>query len=260
MFRLYIDEVGHNQIKKLETDSQKFLSLTGVAIKIVHARDVLEPELNRIKARIFNQDPDMPICLHRKEIMGLKGPYQVLRDETISRAFNQSILKVFANTEYVIMTALIDKTWMLRQTHWANKNAYNVLMEIIVEKYAQFLERVDDSGDIMPEARDTKSNKELQLAFDAVMRNGSHYVSADRLNFRIRSTKLKFRTKQSNIAGLQLCDLIAHPSHIYVRSQMGHDVTPGPFARKVTRILCDAKYDRNPRYGTVRGYGYKHLP
>jgi len=92
------------------------------------------------------------------------------------------------------------------------------------------------------------------------MNNGTHYVSAHRMKYRIRATKLKFRTKQDNIAGLQLCDLLAHPSHIYVRQQMNHAVTLGPFATKVIRILTDRKYDRNPHSGTIRGYGYKHLP
>lgn len=260
MYRLYVDEVGHNQVKNLNSDRQKFLSLTGVAIKVNHSRDVLEPAINRIKAEIFDHDPDSPICFHRKEIMGFKGPYEKLRDETLSENFDISILRLFSDTEYTVITALIDKPWMLRQRHWQNKDSYNILMEILAEKYAQFLERNNSYGDIMPEGRNKIANRQLQTAFDDVMNNGTHYVSAHRMKYRIRATKLKFRTKQDNIAGLQLCDLLAHPSHIYVRQQMNHAVTLGPFATKVIRILTDRKYDRNPHSGTIRGYGYKHLP
>lgn len=260
MYRLYVDEVGHNQVKTLDHDRQRYLSLTGVAMQISHARDVLEPMLNLIKGRVFNHDPDNPICLHRKEILGLKGPYEILRDEEVKNDFNRSIMKVFNEVEYVVITALIDKPWMLRQEHWQNQNAYNILMEIIAEKYAQFLERVGGSGDIMPEGRDKKANRELQSAFDAVMNNGTHFVSAHRMSYRIRAKTLKFRTKQHNIAGLQLCDLLAHPSHIYVRAQMGHHVTLGPFSTRVVNILRTEKYDKSPHSGRVLGYGYKHLP
>ena len=115
MYRLYVDEVGHTQVKNLEKDSQKYLSLTGVAMQISHARDALEPALNRIKAEIFNQDPDFPMCFHRKEILGYKGSYQILRDEAVCKAFDDAIMNVFTETEYVVITALIDKPWMLRQ-------------------------------------------------------------------------------------------------------------------------------------------------
>lgn len=260
MYRLYVDEVGHNQVKNFDHDRQKYLSLTGVAIEISHARDFLEPALNRIKADIFNHDPDTPICFHRKEIMGYKGPYKILGDTKTCEIFDNSILKVFSKTNYVVITALIDKQWMLSQYHWRNKDAYNILMEILAEKYAQFLERIDNSGDIMPEGRDTKSNNNLQEAFSEVMQNGTKYISADRMNYRIRARKLKFRTKQHNIAGLQLCDLLAHPSHIHVREKMGHNVSLGPFATKVVKILMEQKYDRNPTLNKVQGYGYKHFP
>lgn len=260
MYRLYVDEVGHNQVKTMNKDSQKYLSLTGVAMRVSHARDVLEPALNIIKADLFDHDPDNPICFHRKEILGYKGPYQILRDEKVCERFDRKIMDVFQKTEYVVITALIDKPWMLRQKHWANKNAYNVLMEIMAEKYAQFLERQNSHGDIMPEGRNPKQNKELQVAFDEVMSDGTHYVSAARMKNRIKAKTLKFRTKQHNIAGLQLCDLLAHPSHIYVRAQMGHSVKLGPFSTQVVSVLCTQKYDRNPTYGKILGYGYKHLP
>jgi len=130
VYRLYVDEVGHNQVKNLNSDRQKFLSLTGVAIKVNHSRDVLEPAINRIKAEIFDHDPDSPICFHRKEIMGFKGPYEKLRDETLSENFDISILRLFSDTEYTVITALIDKPWMLRQRHWQNKDSYNILMTL----------------------------------------------------------------------------------------------------------------------------------
>ena len=65
---------------------------------------------------------------------------------------------------------------------------------------------------------------------------------------------------KDNCAGLQLCDLLAHPSHIYVRKQMGHDVALGPFSTLVSAILESSKYDRSPWNGKVKGYGFKHQP
>lgn len=259
MYRLYVDEVGTDQLTNLVLDKHRYLSLTGVAMRVDHARDTLEPNMNWIKANVFRHDPDDPIILHRKEIMGFKGPFQVLRDDATATLFNKAVLRLFNSTEYTVITALIDKDWMLRQQHWSKTHPYHYLMEILVEKYVQFLERADDIGDIMPESRQNQDEK-LQAAYLDVRKRGCDFVKKDQIASRLRGDKLKFRTKKDNIAGLQLCDLLAHPSHIYVRTLMGHQVKLGPFAAQVAACLKDHKYDRSPWSGKVSGYGIKHLP
>lgn len=259
MYRLYIDEVGTDGLTNLDKDKHRFLSLTGIAMRVDHARDYLEPALNKIKAEIFDHDPDAPLVFHRKELMGFKGPYQRLRDANTGQAFNEAILATFADAKYAVITALIDKAWMLKQYHWSNQHPYHYLMEILVEKYVQFLERCGDIGDLMPESRQDKDVL-LQAAYDGVRAKGTNFVDAKRIASSLRGDKLKFRRKEHNVAGLQLCDLLAHPSHIYTRHLMKHQVTLGPFSTQVCGILIGQKYDRSPWNGKVVGYGIKHLP
>jgi hypothetical protein len=111
----------------------------------------------------------------------------------------------------------------------------------------------------MPESRQDKDAL-LQLAYDGVRKTGTDFLGKDRIASAIRSSHLKFRRKADNIAGLQLCDLLAHPSHMYTRSLMGHDVALGAFASQVSALLVSAKYDRSPWNGKIIGYGIKHLP
>lgn len=259
MYRLYIDEVGTDGLTNLDKDNHRFLSLTGIAVKLDHVRDSLEPNMNWIKANVFDHDPDNPIVFHRNEILGFKGPYEVLRNEQKRELFDRAILRLISGTEYTVTTALIDKQWMVRQQHWERVHPYHFLMEIMVEKYTQFLERKNDIGDIMPESRDRK-DRLLQLAYNDVRQRGSAFVKPELIRSMIRAQTLKFRTKRDNIAGLQLCDLLAHPSHMFVRKRMGHDVNLGPFAEKVSDILKQTKYDRSPWNGKIVGYGIKHLP
>lgn len=224
------------------------------------ARDLLEPNLNHIKAELFGHDPDCPLIFHRSDIMGGKGPFQPIREEAEFRTeFDQRILSVFSDTPYVVITALVDKLWMAKQDHWAQTHPYHYLMGILVEKYVQFLERKDAIGDIMPESRQGKDAL-LQKAFAELRERGLRYVTKERIISRLRGDNLKFRKKSDNIAGLQLCDLLAHPSHMFVREKMGHDVNRGPFCRLVCDILWVSKYDRSAYNGKIKGYGYKHLP
>lgn len=259
MYRLYVDEVGTDSLTHLDKDKHRFLSLTGVAMKVSQARDVLEPNLNWIKANVFEHDPDNPIILHRKDILGLKGPFGLLRDDKRKALFNKAIMRIFESTDYRVITALIDKEWMIQQTHWSKTHPYHYLMEILVEKYVQFLERKRSIGDIMPESRQGKDQL-LQKAYDDVRAKGTDFVNKQRIAAWVRAKQLKFRKKHDNTAGIQLCDLLAHPSHIYTRSLMRHDVCLGPFSQQVVDILIREKYDRSQGTGKIVGYGIKHLP
>jgi hypothetical protein len=142
MYRLYVDEVGVEQIKRLHSDNFRYLSLTGVAMEVSHARDYLEPAFNRIKAEVFNHDPDIPICLHRTDIRGAKGPFERLKRDEPREEFDRRILRVMHDANYKVITALLDKQWMVEQEHWEQTHPYHYLMEILVEKYAQLLVRM----------------------------------------------------------------------------------------------------------------------
>jgi hypothetical protein len=258
-YRLYVDEVGNDDIGNVSDERHRYLSLTGVAMKLADTRDVLTPRLDKLKRDIFRSDPDVPIILHRKDLLQRKGIFGKLNDPTLRASFDTETLSIIAETPYSVITVLIDKKGMLNQKHWINRHPYHYLMEILVEKYVQFLERRGSTGDIMPEKRHGRKDIALQIAFDSVREQGSDYVSRRMIAERIPSGTLKLRSKRENVAGLQLCDLIAHPSHIDVRSRARHSVEIGPFAKQITKILADEKYDRS-RSGQIRGYGVKYLP
>jgi hypothetical protein len=259
MYRLYLDETGVEAMKRLHSDSFRYLSISGVVMKQSHARDYLVPALDGIKADIFNQDPDDRICFHRTDIMQCKGPFECLKKEEKRSAFDARILRVMSDCEYRVITVLVDKAWMTEQEHWQQRHPYHYLMEILVEKYAQYLKRMNGTGDIMPEARGNTQDKELQRQFDRCRDAGTRYASKELICERIPFKKLKFRTKKDNIAGLQLCDLIAHPSHYTIRQNLKHEVHLGEFCEKVSELLVNLKYDRGYN-GNVIGYGIKHIP
>lgn len=259
-YRLYVDEVGTDDITHLDEDNHRFLSLTGVAIRLSDVRGSLDPNFLWIKTNVFDQDPDEPIIFHRSDIVKRKRRFGVLNDPAKRDLFDRSIKRALVATPYVVITALLDKRGMVNQPAWRNQHPYHYLMEILIEKYVQFLERADATGDVMPEGRKGKNDEALKVAFASVLTSGTYYVGAERMKRRLHSEHLKIRYKNNNISGLQLCDLIAHPSHIHIRNQMGHSVTLGPFCLKVRDILVADRYDRNPNTGTIKGYGYKWLP
>jgi hypothetical protein len=257
--RLYVDEVGNDDMSHADDERHRYLSLSGVAMDQDYARDRATPALNALKA-ILKHDPDQQVILHRKDIMNKRGVFKCLGDAAICEAFDAGMVKFFTEIEYALITVVIDKQRMLQQQHWLERHPYHYLMKILVEKYVQWLERKKSTGDIMPEMRRGKKDAALQRAFSSVRIMGSDYVNAKRIKDAIPSKNLKFRAKEDNITGLQVCDLIAHPSHMDVRQAQGQQITLGPFAQKIVPVLRDKKYDRSPWSGNIVGYGIKYLP
>jgi hypothetical protein len=259
MYRLYVDEVGTDCVDSLESDDSRFLSLTGIAMKVSAARDDLEPKLDWIKTNVFDHDPDEPLILHRRKIMQRKSHFGVLNDPAKSALFDKATLRLMKVCDYKVITAVIDKLEASKKSKWREKHPYHYLMQIMTEKFARYLDRVGSFGDIMPEARMGKKDEHLQSAYDAVRTDGLYYYSPAQICYRIPSAKLKFRYKKDNVAGLQLADLIAHPSHMSIRARRGHEVQLGKFAKQVETILLASKCDRSAT-GTISGYGVKYLP
>jgi hypothetical protein len=212
-FRLYVDEVGNDDMLHADEERHRYLSLSGVAMDQDYARDQATPALNTLKA-ILKHDPDQQVILHRKDIMNKRGVFKCLGDQSICDAFDAGMVKFFTEMSYALITVVIDKQRMLRQEHWQEKHPYHYLMKILVEKYAQWLERKKGTGDIMPEMRRGRKDGELQRAFASVRIWGADYVNAKRITTAIPSKTLKFRAKEDNVTGLQICDLIAHPSFL----------------------------------------------
>lgn len=142
--------------------------------------------------------------------------------------------------------------------HWKEKNPYHYCFEVIVEKYAQWLERNNVVGDTLAERRGKADDKALEEEYLRVIQQGTQFVSAENIRKNIVAEKLKMRHKNENISGLQLVDLIANPAYRYIRKQQKHDVKLIGLTKTITDILVYDKFDRSSR-GKIDGYGIKYL-
>jgi hypothetical protein len=190
--------------------------------------------------------------------MGYKGIFEKLRDKSIRKEFDNRILDTIDSTPMTVITVLIDKKWILRQRHWSKSHPYIWLLELLIERYVYYLRSIGEVGDIMPESRQSRKDTMLQDAFELIRERGTRYVPRVWVKQSIPSASLKFRTKRDLVAGLQICDLVAFPSHMYAREKMGHSVEHGRFTLQVLERL-QSKYYRSPT-GWLVGYGLKHMP
>lgn len=96
----------------------------------------------------------------------------------------------------------------------------------------------------MAESRGGKADRRLKDSFQRLWEQGTAYIESNRFQTVFTSRQLKVKPKANNVSGLQLADLIAHPSRNEILSERGLLTTKlAPFAKAVISILR-SKYDQ----------------
>ena len=240
---MYVDEVGNADLGSSDDPNHRFLSLTGVIIELSHVESAVHPQLEALKASYFGSHPDEPVVLHRKELLSGRGAFVPLRNPVVRAAFDEELLGLMATWEYTVISVCLDKqAHRDRYSVW-RYDPYHYCLAVLLERYVYFLNRRHERGDVLAESRGGKEDKRLKESFARLADKGSDFTPAEQFEGALTSGQLKVKQKATNVAGLQLADLIAHPSRNEILSDHGHDVTIAPFAARVIDVL-QAKYDR----------------
>lgn len=261
LYRIYIDEVGNHDLKHAENINERFLSLTGVIIASAGIRNVVAPDMVRLKKEIFDPDPDEPVIFHRKDIIKRRGPFRILHDEEKRREFDGVLLEALARWEYNVVTVIIDKLAHREQYKIWIAHPYHYCLQVLLERFLYFLQDHNAQGDVMVESRGGREDIKLKNSYARLYRSGSDFILAEDFQFRLTSAELKVKPKAANVAGLQIADLVAYPSRreiLHERGFLGAEGTT--FSDRVIEILLKSKYLRNQRTGEIWRYGKKMLP
>ncbi len=260
-FRLYIDEVGHHKGYKDEhIIGQRYLSLTGIIFDLKYVADVVAPSIEKLKSEFFHSHPDDPVILHRKEIINKKPPFESLKDKEIEMRFNNKILKLFLDLDYTVLTVVLDKKEFMDQYSVWHHHPYHYCLKVMVERFVLFLEANELKGDVMCESRGGKEDKQLKQSFNRLWNIGTDYVSNEKFQKYLTSCQLKVKPKISNIAGLQIADLLAYPSLKSILFEKNHyKKSHDTFGEKIVTILENGKYYQGHNE-KICGYGKKWLP
>lgn len=258
-YRMYIDEVGNSDMGASADPNHRYLSLTGVIFELDYVDQVVFPGVEDLKRRYFGSHPDDPVVLHRKELVNKKPPFEALRDAATEAAFNTELLGLIRDFEYVVITAVIDKLeHQRRYTVW-RFDPYHYCLTVLVERYVMWLKDLNAVGDVMAESRGGKEDRRLKDSFERVYLKGSDYMKPELFAAHLTSHQLKVKSKSNNIAGLQIADLIAHPSFRATLARHENQALAENFGGQIARILEERKYKRGPK-GRIEGWGRKWLP
>jgi|WetSurMetagenome_2_1015567.scaffolds.fasta_scaffold96234_2 hypothetical protein len=258
-FRMYVDEVGNSDLNASENPNHRYLSLTGIILELDYVQKTVYPQTEDLKRSFFNSHPDDPVIFHRKEMVNKVPPFDVLRSRDTEIIFNQTLLDFLKNWKYTVITVVIDKLEFQQRYGVWRFDPYHYCLTVLVERYVLWLQIQNEQGDVMAESRGGKEDLRLKNSFERVNNQGSDFIEPDRFSKYLTSKQLKVRSKSNNVTGLQIADLIAHPSYKAMVSRKNNQVLPDNFGGKIADILEESKLYRSPK-GQINGWGRKWLP
>jgi hypothetical protein len=243
--RIYIDEVGNPDLESSDDPNHRFLSLTGVVLDLEYVRSVLHPRMEALKERYFRPHPDDHVVFHRKDLLNARPPFQCLADPDIRAEFDEALLALLEECDYTVMSVCIDKKRHKETYTVWRYDPYHYCLTVLLERFCLFLNRTHSVGDVMAESRGGKEDMRLKNAFHRIWHRGTNFIGPELLQKVLTSRQLKVRPKAHNIAGLQLADLVAHPSRneILLENDLRTKKLP-PFAQRIVAIL-GGKYDQD---------------
>lgn len=258
MFRLFVDECGHHDMKSSSDPNQQYLGLTGIIMRLAYADGEFTQLLNEIKMSVFGR---ADFSLHRREILDAKtAPFAILKDRKKREEFDAAILDLIDKAVYRVVTVVIDKREHKAKYLVWHFQPYHYCMTVLLERYVLWLKGAGCNGDVLAESRQTKDNKRLAKAYRYLHKHGTDNIRPEFFQKWLSSKEIKLKGKDHNIAGLQLADLIANPSCRELICKRTKVPMTAEFSTKVVEILYRKKYRRNPFNGTVPGWGTKWLP
>jgi len=259
LFRMYVDEVGNADENTVSEAHNRYLSLTGVIINLKHASSVVYPAIEKLKEEYFDSSYSKNVILHRKEMVNKKPPFDCLSDPSVERFFNKRFLSILDDLNYKVVTVVIDKLDHYQRYQLWRFEPYHYCMSVIVERYILYLQNINATGDVMAECRGKQQDRKLQLEYSRLFEYGTEYVGSNIFSARLTTSDLKMSLKNDNVSGLQIADVIAHPSYRDILAAHSQEPPPTTFGSQVVAILQNSKYLRNSK-GETEGYGRKWLP
>lgn len=236
---VYVDESGNLALgDKIDKEFPLFVLAFCIFKKTEYA-DVIVPELKKFKFRYWGHDL---INLHEREIRKSIGNFAFLSVKEKRDRFLPELSKIIETAPFSVISAVIRKQDLKLET----KSPYFIAMKFCLERLKMFLEQYGERGKtvhVVFERRGEREDKELELEFRRTVAGGNY--TGEKFPFEIR-----FATKQTNCAGIQLADMIARP--------IGLHILKPTQANRAFEII-EKKFHRG-RNGQIKGCGLKVYP
>jgi hypothetical protein len=258
-FRLYLDESGDHVFNKLDEAPHRFLCLLGCWFKNPDYLN-FHASMEAFKRRNLLGHPDEPAILHREDILNKRRYFGKLCDPEIQKRFNDELLELITQAQFRLVAVVIDKERLHQSYGDAASHPYHLAMGFMLQRYCGYLNHINRVGDVMAESRGGREDRLLKDSYSRVYDRGVWMDKSEYFQHSLTSKELKVKPKVSNVAGLQLADLLGHPvKQEVLREAELISGKPTPFADNLLKVL-ETKWNQHLYDGKIKGYGKVLFP
>jgi hypothetical protein len=259
-YRLYMDESGDHVYRETSETAHRFLCLLGCWFQnpdYLHFHETLES----FKERHLHHHPDNPVILHREDMINARKVFKILQDKEKREEFDADLLAIIQSANFRVVAVVIDKAALRSAYGESAAHPYHLGLGFLLQRFAGYLNHINRIGDVMAEARGGTEDLLLQESYSRVYEHGIWGVtSAGSFQSALSSRQLKLREKKVNISGLQLADLLGHPTKMWALKHYGLiSEESAPFAKRLMKII-EQKFNRQLYTNKLEGYGIVLYP
>jgi len=240
---MFLDESGDHNLRLIDRQYPLFV-LGGIIVEKDYAEGEMTHKLAAFKRELFGNED---LILHTADITRNRNGFEKLKDNEFRQEFYDRLNNLMDELEYTVVACAIRKDHHLSRYGVAALDPYLLCLDVLVERFCMEVGNVEGGGLIVAERRDPTLDHELELAWLNLKIQGTRYLQAKQIEGRILG--LNLRDKKSNLAGLQLADLVVTP--------IGRTIL-GKTVKEDYRIV-ESKFRRSLR-GKIEGYGLVVLP
>lgn len=241
---LFLDESGDHSLDKIDPQYPVFV-LGGIIVDLIYAKGEMDQRVGQFKYSQFGTED---IILHTSDITRNRNGFEELKDPVTRAAFYAGLNGLMESLRYQVLACAIKKEDHLRRYGEAADDPYSLCLHVLVERFCYELKASDEKGFIVAECRNPHLDGLLQAAWQGLASTGTYFVRGGQIGRQI--PKLALRPKSSNIAGLQLADLVVSPIARHVLGK----------PRRPDYDIIERKFRRVPGREGYHGTGLVVLP
>lgn len=199
---VYVDESGDHSLASIDPGYPVFV----LAFCIFHKRHYSEsiiPAIEKLKFNYFGHDS---VVLHETDIRKQRGDFAFLSHKPRYDEFMAKLGTIVEQARFVLITCVVDKPRLSKHSG-EDTNPYHIALDHCLQGLYDFLEEKRQERrqtHVIVECRGKKEDRELELEFRRICDGKG--MRAQTLPFHV-----VFADKKTNLAGLQLADLVARP-------------------------------------------------
>jgi hypothetical protein len=239
---MFLDESGDHSLTMIDPQYPLFV-LGGIIVDRDYASRELAERVRQFKLDVFDRDD---FILHTADIVRSKGIFSLMRHPPFRERFYTELNALMRSLDYQVIACVIKKDEHLTRYGFEAIDPYLLSLNILVERFCFEIGATPQGGLIVAERRDPTLDHQLELAWLNLRIQGTRFMQASMIEERISG--LTTRSKEENIAGLQLADLVVSPIGRFVLGKRMYEDWE----------IIESKFRR--RHGTYHGAGLVVLP